>query len=134
MHRYGALTTRLTLFVLAGAATGACHSKPASAPAPVAAARFTSADPHRCIPEAPAPPAELRTVRTCAEEYVRLNGYTPERSHADTTLLAREPFEVGSWDLLLEKRRYAVDPKSLLADCDASGCIVYFRRFVRSQG
>jgi hypothetical protein len=48
--------------------------------------------------------------------------------------LVREPFEIGSWALLADKRRYSIEPKALLADCDASGCIVFFRRFVRNQG
>lgn len=62
------------------------------------------------------------------------NGYTPVRAPRDTSLLVREPFEIGSWSLLADQRRYSIEPKAALADCDASGCIVFFRRFVRNQG
>lgn len=111
----------------------ACHSSPAGAPAP-AGIRFEARDPRRCLPSREVPPADLGIVRACAEAFVLHNGYTPVLAPRDTSLLVREPFEIGSWSLLTERRRYTIEPKAVLADCDASGCIVFFRRFVRSQG
>lgn len=118
--------------VLAGLAD--CGGGKAAAPPPRSPVAFAAADPRRCLTPDGVPPAAPEIVSACAELFIRNNGHTPARAIRDTTLLVREPFEIGSWDLLAEKRRYTVEPKAALSDCDASGCIVFFRRFVRSQG
>ncbi len=114
-------------------ACAACHNgKPESA-AP-RAVRFDARDPRRCLPPLDVPPATLAVVRACAEAYVLHNGYTPTPATRDTGMLVREPFEIGSWSLLANQRRYSIEPRAALAGCDARGCIVFFRRFVRRQG
>ena len=119
---------RVGALLLAGCGHGA------TSPEPAPLVRFAAADPRRCLPAVDAAPADTLVARACAEAFVRLNGYSPTLASRDTTLLARETFEVGSWPLLREKRRYSIEPKGVLSDCDASGCIVFFRRFVRSLG
>lgn len=133
MYRHAALRRGLAHPALL-TALACCHQGSASAPGPTALVRFEPADPRRCIPREPVAPADTLVARGCAEAFALRNGYTPVRAPRDTTLLVREPFEIGAWGLLSEKRRYTIEPKALLADCDASGCIVFFRRFVRSQG
>jgi hypothetical protein len=133
VYRHDTLTRRTARPALL-LALACCHRGSSSAPAPVAQVRFVPADPRHCLPSEPVAPANPDVARACAEAFVLRNGYTPARAPRDTTLLARESFEIGTWDLLSEKRRYTIEPKALLADCDAAGCIVYFRRFVRSQG
>ena len=113
--------------------SGCGHTAPPS-PGPAAAVGLAAADPRRCLVPEGAPAAAAELVQACAELFVRNNGYGPMHALRDTTLLVREPFEIGSWSLLAEKRRYTVEGKAALTDCDASGCIVFFRRFVRSQG
>jgi len=132
VHRHGALSTRLAVAALASVA--GCGAGKPSVPAPQAPVVFLAADPRRCLPPEGTPLGIPAVVRACSEAFVRANGYTPARAPRDTTLLVREPFEIGSWGLLAEKRRYTVEPKAALSDCDGSGCIVFFRRFVRSQG
>lgn len=68
-------------------------------------------------------------VKACAEMFVLLAGYTGRLATKDTTLLMREPYEVGSWDYLVHRRRYIADPKSFEADCDSRGCVAFFRPF-----
>ena len=132
MHRHGALSTLLVAAVLAS--LPGCGGGKAAAPQPQAPVSFAAADPRGCLVAQGTPPALPGIVRACAEAFVRNNGFTPARALRDTSLLVREPFEIGSWGLLGEKRRYTVEPKAALTDCDASGCIVFFRRFVRNQG
>jgi len=132
VHRCVALSSALALAAPAG--LSGCGHGAAESPGPAAAVSFAAADPRRCLVPDGAPAAAPELVRACAELFVRHNGYTPTHAPRDTTLLVREPFEIGSWALLAEKRRYTVEGKAALTDCDASGCIVFFRRFVRSQG
>ena len=111
----------------------ACHRGKVESAAP-RTIRFEAGDPRRCLPPPDTPPANAAVVRACAEGFVLRNGYTPTLATRDTSLLVREPFEIGSWSLLSNQRRYTIEPKALLAECDARGCIAFFRRFVRRQG
>ena len=111
----------------------ACHKGKVESVSP-RALRFEPRDPRRCVAPADTPPADPAVVRACAEAFVLHNGYTPTPAPRDTSLLVREPFEIGSWSLLTNQRRYSIEPKAVLAECDARGCIVFFRRFVRRQG
>jgi hypothetical protein len=132
VHRHGTLSAPLLAAALAQLA--GCAGGKASSPRPEAPVTFAAADPRACLVAQGTAPAVPAVVQACAEAFVRNNGYTPARAPRDTTLLVRESFEIGSWDLLVDKRRYTVEPKAALTECDASGCIVFFRRFVRSAG
>jgi len=127
VHRYAALSWRVALLC------AACHKGKPESVAP-RAVRFDPRDPRRCVPPPDAVPGDRAVVRACAEAFVLHNGYTPAQAPRDTSLLVRESFEIGSWSLLTNQRRYSIEPRALLADCDARGCIVFFRRFVRRQG
>ena len=95
---------------------------------------FTGDDPRRCVPPEGTAPGQLEVTRACAEMYVLLGGYTGRLASKDTTLLIREMHEVGSWDFLVHRRRYIVDPKSFDAECSLRGCIVFFRKFKVGPG
>ncbi len=75
------------------------------------------------------PPRQAEVARACAELFVLLGGFTGRIATKDTTLLSREPYEVGSWDVLIRRRRYIADPKAFDADCEFRGCVVFFRPF-----
>lgn len=134
MHRHSTLSPRGGPFAVALSALAGCHSAPAGGPTPSAAVRFEAADPRRCLPTDGGAPGRPDLARACAEAFVLSNGYTARRAPADTTLLVREPFEIGGWNLLRDTRRYTIEPKAVFAECDATGCIVLFRRFVRNRG
>ena len=134
MHRYGALTRALGAGALALLpACGHRAAKPAPPPPLHIEVRFLPVAPRRCIPSEEVPEADVRVARLCAQAFVRQNGLTPERGR-DTSLMVRESFEIGSWSLLIEKRRYTLESKPEFAACEAPGCIVYFRRFQRRLG
>jgi hypothetical protein len=98
------------------------------------AIHFEARDPRRCQAQPDTPPADPAVVRACAEAFVLHNGYTPTPAPHDTSLLVREPFEIGTWTLLANQRRYTIEPKAVRVDCTARGCIVFFRRFNRRFG
>ena len=107
------------------------HSQPAAAPQVLIKASFT--DPRRCLVPPGSPPGNPGLVRACAEAFVLRNGYTATRP-SDTTLMIREPFEVGSWDYLLLRRRYLIRPNAIEVACERQKCMAFFLRSVPSQG
>lgn len=96
--------------------------------------RFEASDPRRCLPPPDTPPANPAVVRACAEGFVLRNGYTPTLAPRDTSLLVREPFEIGSWSLLSNQRRYTIEPKAIRVACTERDCTVFFLRFDRRFG
>jgi hypothetical protein len=96
--------------------------------APQIGVRFLAVAPRRCLASADVAPSDEAVARLCAEAFVLQNGYTGRRAPRDTTLLVREPFEVGSWDLLVERRRYLIEPRAREAVCDAGSCVAFFSR------
>jgi hypothetical protein len=110
------------------AALAGCTGPRPMQPAPQIGVRYLAAAPRRCIPSAEVAGAEEAVARLCAEAFVLQNGYTGRRAPRDTSLLVREPFEVGSWDLLVERRRYLIEPTAREAMCDAGSCVVFFSR------
>jgi hypothetical protein len=128
MHGRGPLAIRLSGGALTLAALAGCTGPPPMQLAPQIGVRFLAAAPRRCLPSADIAPSDEAVARLCAEEFVLQNGYTGRRAPRDTALLVREPFEVGSWDLLVERRRYLIEPKAREAVCDAGSCVVFFSR------
>jgi hypothetical protein len=119
MHGRGPLAIRLPGGALTVAALAGCAGQRPMQPAPQIGVRYLAAAPRRCIPSAEIAASEETVARLCAEAFVLQNGYTGRRAPRDTTLLVREPFEVGSWNLLVERRRYLIEPRAREAGCDA---------------
>jgi len=126
MHGHDSVAKRLRALALAVIA--GCGGPARMQPAPQIGVRYLAAAPRRCIPSAEVASSEEAVARLCAEAFVLQNGYTGRRASRDTSLLVREPFEVGSWDLLVERRRYLVEPRAREAVCDPGRCIVFFPR------
>jgi hypothetical protein len=95
--------------------------------------RASFVDPRRCLVPPGSRPGHPALVRACAETFVRQNGYTATRPR-DTTLMVREPFEVGSWDYLLERRRYLIQPTAVEAACEGGKCMAFFLRSIPNSG
>jgi hypothetical protein len=127
VHRYAALSWCVALLC------AACHKGKPESVAP-RAVRFDPRDPRRCVPPPDAAPGDRAVVRACAEAFVLHNGYTPTPAPRDTSLLVRESFEIGSWSLLTNQRRYTIESKAVRVACTARVCTVFFLRFDRRFG
>jgi hypothetical protein len=66
-------------------------------------------------------------ARRCAEEFVRVNGYTDAPATEDSTRQVLEWGEGGPWTRVLESRAGSLDRSASAVQCSVRKCFVFFR-------
>jgi hypothetical protein len=114
---------RYYLLVLGALACGA----PGPSRAPTTVAPWLKADPRRCLLRRDLREGMEMMAQRCAEEFVRVNGYTDAPAADDSTRQVLEWGEGGPWTQVLESRAGSLERSASSVQCSSRKCFILFR-------